>query len=764
MIYCYNNYEKIVISSFDVTGFVCHFDERSASMYNTSTGTDYIVTRRGERHPVASETQFLTEEQIQKDAKMAKFREKRLEQKKKMKEAKYGNDVEGIRGSTGFIRDTGQHKWFLKWNHEPTRGGTCDGFGVCSDGCEQPGPAPTPLLGGNLDGGTSVALYANGQVYHNGVLLVTLEGKRTPESVKKEQETSSGKTDTASNDTSQEAAEDTQEKKVENDASNLAVAEVSAVPPCASLFGKGSIVTVILDTTGGGKVTLSCGDLSYEMTDLFSKLGGSEIFPCVCMCPAEQSHELAMDGVTSDGADPGSTSEEDLTPSISQIDTSIVEDKKESSTEESKEETKTTIESTEQEPLTIEEKTSTDEKPAAEVPVNKVRWMYETEEGWRVYSPEISKDLESAMRAGQAEYSISLSTSVVVCNFQSKTQVDKVNDKTSKLRRHIVSEGIESLWELLVFKYDKPTSLTGEGLIQLLEKVWSTGEDMRGDGVGLGFMFLYSLLTGESRCRVINGFGGGGGGMMGPMPKGGGGGGMMKVGGKGMRQRGGNDSHRFAVLLTQLYKDRCTKSLPASTVNVLCRNRQVALRMPRFKDTRKTENGVYFNGWTSDAEPRSPVAELFTNVVPLINAMRRQRALHVPPSPPFDELPPPLTGYTLQHLPSCEHDTSRPELSDYGCESRSIGGVSAGDIRKLAHSVNYAFDGGEVLLPHHICSIKEFQDIIKENRNGLIIAFFSATWSEPCKVMMPMFRIASLQTTKAIFLEVILRCTYSLNI
>ena len=757
-IFCYNGYQEIVISSFDVTGFICQFEDRSAKMYNVSTGVNYVVTRRGDRHPVATETPFLSEEQIQRDAKMAKYREKRLEQKKKMKEAKYGNDVEGIRGSTGFIRGTGQHKWSLRWNHEPTRGGTCDGFGVCSDGCEQPGPAPTPLLGGALDGGTSVALYADGKVFHNGVLLDTLEGKRTPETVQMEKE-HAAKTDTLTTITAEAAqvgnSAGTTEEKSEGESTATPVTEAGTLPPCAPLFGKGSIVTVCLDTTGGGKVKLSCGDLSYEMTDLYSKLGGSEVFPCICMCPAEQSLILSTIEGTIEGEAPSADSEEDLAPSVSQVDTSIVEYQKEEKTDEEKEATKvssTADESTKQEEDKVAEKGSVEEKEV-EVPVNKVRWMYETAEGWIVYSPEVSKDLETAMRSGQAEHSISLSTGVVVCNFQNKTQVDKGNDQTSKLRRHVVSDGIESLWELLVFKYEKPTSLSGEGLIQLLEKVWSTEETMRGDGAGLGFMFLYSLLTGDSRCRVINGFGGGGG-TMGPMPKGGAYAGALRIGGTGLRQRGGNDSHRFAVLLTQLYGDRCTKSLPASTINVLCRNRQVALRMPRFKDTRKSENGVFFNGWISDSEPRSPVAELFTNVVPLINAMRRQRALHVPPSPPFDELPPPQEVYALANLSSSVHDNSRPDLTDYGCESRHISGVSAGEIRKLANSVGYKFDGGMALLPHHICSIKEFQDIIIENRNGLVIAFFSATWSEPSKVMMPMFRMASLQTTKAIFLEV----------
>ena len=75
-----------------------------------------------------------------------------------------------------------------------------------------------------------------------------------------------------------------------------------------------------------------------------------------------------------------------------------------------------------------------------------------------------------------------------------------------------------------------------------------------------------------------------------------------KSGGWGNRRRQGttSDAHRFAVLLSQLYQGRHAKSVQASVINVLARNRQVCLRMPKFKDTRSERQGRVFNGWTTD--------------------------------------------------------------------------------------------------------------------------------------------------------------------
>jgi hypothetical protein len=142
-------------------------------------------------------------------------------------------------------------------------------------------------------------------------------------------------------------------------------------------------------------------------------------------------------------------------------------------------------------------------------------------------------------------------------------------------------------------KYEKPMGLTGQGLLKTLEKVWGGQETFSGKQCGLGFLFLYSLLSGEVRAKVISGgYGDGGGyssfGKGGFGNYGGGSGGVFTYAGR--TAIGGstsNDAHRFGLLMTQLYQDKHTKSLPASVINVLGRNRQVSLRMPKFKVSRQ---------------------------------------------------------------------------------------------------------------------------------------------------------------------------------
>jgi hypothetical protein len=215
-----------------------------------------------------------------------------------------------------------------------------------------------------------------------------------------------------------------------------------------------------------------------------------------------------------------------------------------------------------------EEKAETPAEETVEVPVEKVRWMYETaEEGWKVYSVEASRELEEASRDGKTEHTLTLGKSVHKCKLETKKQTRDDADGEFRIRRHVLGEGLAGLWEILTMKYEKPSGLYGIGVLKTLEKVWGQQETMSGKQCGLGFMFLYSLFTGESRCKVSGGSYGEYGGkssFVGPFRYGG-----KSSGGGSSGGSSSNDSHRFALLLTQLYTDKHTKSLPASVINVL---------------------------------------------------------------------------------------------------------------------------------------------------------------------------------------------------
>jgi thiol-disulfide isomerase/thioredoxin len=69
--------------------------------------------------------------------------------------------------------------------------------------------------------------------------------------------------------------------------------------------------------------------------------------------------------------------------------------------------------------------------------------------------------------------------------------------------------------------------------------------------------------------------------------------------------------------------------------------------MPKFKDTRKAAQSPHFNGWTDDLEPRSPLAELFSKLVPVMTGMKKKGAFHFPPPPPHSELPSPAISIII---------------------------------------------------------------------------------------------------------------------
>jgi hypothetical protein len=128
-------------------------------------------------------------------------------------------------------------------------------------------------------------------------------------------------------------------------------------------------------------------------------------------------------------------------------------------------------------------------------------------------------------------------------------------------QRHVIGEGLAGQWEMMSVRYAPPVSLYGEGALKTLQNVWSNGENFMGRACGLGFLFVYALLQGQTRCKVVSG---GyfdwwlGDNAWGADAAEGGAGGT------------GSDSHRFGVLLTQLYDDRHSKSVSMCAYTGVC--------------------------------------------------------------------------------------------------------------------------------------------------------------------------------------------------
>lgn len=792
---------SIDINSFYVKGLTCTY---------LSSQVQYAVRRYGDRplDPVPNEDRFLNEKQKQKDIASAAMRKQVAEMKKIIKEEQYGNDVEMVRGSIGIQKDSGPHQWSLRWSHEPARNGSCDSVGICSDFCETYGPAPPPCLGSKDDAGSSIALHADGKVYHNGCVVNFAPGKRFGPI------TGTATTSSVSESASSALQADGQTS------SESPVSVPATVGPFASVFGKGSVVTVFFDSNRGGVLTFSVDSIALDLVieDVFEMLETDEVFPCLSLCPLD-----AVGGGDDSTAIPaiapsdGTGGEISLFPSVTIVPPTPLESPsaapastaQETQAPESQESESQPSQESESQPSAASAPVEVEEK------IENVRWMYFQNEIWSSYSVEVSKQLEESLRAGKPE--ITLSWEGTILNFDLGKKVATINNSTDerRLRKHVLKGAPKDMWEMLSVKYEKPFGLTGQQLVKKLEQIWAGGETMDGKAANLGFLFLYSLLAGEVRnCKVLQasgnkfmGFfggegddwagGGGGGGVgfegleeagagpvTGPALGGGGflsqspgqrggGGGDKVAGGKAtggqaastFTESSGNDAHRFGFLLTQLYKDRHSKSLPASVVNVLGRNRQVALRMPLFKDNRKggSSNGNVFNGWVNETDQSqgSPLADLFKKIVPLMKNMKRKQALKFPPEPPHEELPPTVPKLTTESsaalVGQATEEEFRPELTDYACDTRQFVPVSPRVVESIATMVNHHFEADRLRAepPIVVEDDEHFTKLTEAESHGRLLAlYFQAPWCAPCHSLGPIFHQLALETPTVRFLKV----------
>ncbi|KAH8067982.1 hypothetical protein JL721_7202 [Aureococcus anophagefferens] len=481
----------------------------------------------------------------------------------------------------------------------------------------------------------------------------------------------------------------------------VAGTEAARVGAGGLLWSEGDEVACVLDTSDGGSLSFSVNGVPVDrvVEDVFETLGCTECYPAVSLAPLDDDGggAAAKDAALGLAASKGAEKKED-------------EEHEENGGDDDDEDAADEIMSKEPwEQLQILELAQLTRVAPEKIVKLNAKQRAELERVARPPVATVSAALERAKRLGKLETSLHVGGESFTFKLAAgggdggggdePLQIPDGGGEASKLRRHFVGEGLRGQWELLSVKYTPPASLYGASVLGVIEKVWATSRPTSaarpGARAGSG-----SLGWGSGAAT------GAGGAAFASFP--------------GKKAKQTNDSHRLALLLTQLYSDRRVKSVWGSLVNVLGRNKQLCVRLPRFRDSRRKRRSNIFNGWVDDAEPKSPLGELFEQVVPVMQKLRKRRgALLFPPKPPHDALPAPRRS-----RPSTRTDPGAGEAR--GLRPRVAGGPRRRRPRAPAHCDDG--DGWRAWADREtrLAEARQYDKV-------LLVAYFRASWCAACR-------------------------------
>ncbi len=197
-------------------------------------------------------------------------------------------------------------------------------------------------------------------------------------------------------------------------------------------------------------------------------------------------------------------------------------------------------------------------------------------------------------------------------------------------------------WASATMNYATPKSMSGTQLFKSIMQIMVSKppENMSGSTLGLGWLFLYQVLTGSIKLKV-----------------------------------GGNDdSVTMARLLWHYYGDAHQRSLWSSVLSILTLHPGLCELLPKFKDNRPRKTQTIM-GKSNDQHPVCPLDELMKGLVPMLQSAVSSVKLPDLASPPFVPLLHPseqqrtvAVKWTL-----CDDWAKRrPKITDFMCTTRKL--------------------------------------------------------------------------------------------
>ena len=205
--------------------------------------------------------------------------------------------------------------------------------------------------------------------------------------------------------------------------------------------------------------------------------------------------------------------------------------------------------------------------------------------------------------------------------------------------------------------YAAPGLASGHAALQVAHKLWNGSENSSGDYAHLGFLYLYELLTGTKKVKILD----------------------------------TDCSRSYAILLAELISDKAETAFLPSILSSLCRYPHLANLLPKFKDNRKYKNSTIVAsdpGEDSNGnEVMGPLGSLLAGCMNVLqaeiyNLMASQNAESMFPSPSSD--PVDIRVLSMDSIVAGRMWVV-PQISNYSCASGTLNnrveGISTGEER-----------------------------------------------------------------------------------